>query len=123
MKPGEANKLHILHILQSIFQPAEIETEYKFHPTRRWRFDYAIPHLKLAIEYDGHGGFVRAGGMSRHGSVVGMSQDCEKLNSAICLGWRVLRFTALHFAAKERERHKLRDARETILDALNHNQP
>tara|TARA_R110002126_G_scaffold288065_2_gene441348 strand:+ start:900 stop:1049 length:150 start_codon:yes stop_codon:yes gene_type:complete len=26
------------------------EAEYRFHPTRRWRFDFARPDKKLAVE-------------------------------------------------------------------------
>jgi hypothetical protein len=28
----------------------EVVTEYRFHPTRRWRFGFAIPSLKIAVE-------------------------------------------------------------------------
>lgn len=27
----------------------QIEKEYRFYPKRRWRFDFAIPDLKLGI--------------------------------------------------------------------------
>jgi hypothetical protein len=27
--------------------------EYQFHPDRKWRIDYFIPDLKLAIEVEG----------------------------------------------------------------------
>jgi very-short-patch-repair endonuclease len=59
--------------------------EHKFHPTRRWRFDFAWPSIKLAVEIDGRG---------RHHTVAGFRADCEKINEAIKLGWRVLRFPA-----------------------------
>jgi very-short-patch-repair endonuclease len=64
------------------------EKEYRFHPTRRWRFDYAFPLTMLAIEIDG-GAF--SGG--RHTRGAGFVKDMEKLNEAAILGWRVLRFT------------------------------
>lgn len=64
---------------------ADTEREYRFHPTRRWRFDFAWPSQKLAVEIDGRG---------RHQTVVGVRADCEKHNEAIRLGWRVLRFPA-----------------------------
>jgi len=63
-------------------------TEYKFHPSRRWRFDYAWPEKSLALEVDG-GGFV--GG--RHSRGTGIEKDCEKFNEAAVLGWTVLRVT------------------------------
>lgn len=59
--------------------------EYKFHPTRKWRFDFAWPSQRLALEIDGRG---------RHQTVVGVRADCEKNNEAIRLGWRVLRVPA-----------------------------
>ena len=62
--------------------------EYVFHPTRQWRFDFAWPGRKLAVEIDG---LTRDGG--RHQRVRGYENDCEKLNEALLLGWRVLRFT------------------------------
>ena len=62
--------------------------ELKFHPTRRWRFDYAIPRLKIAIEIDG-GVWIRG----RHNSPKGYINDMEKFNEAAALGWVVLKFT------------------------------
>lgn len=62
------------------------EEQYKFCPTRRFRFDYAYPGIKLAIEIDG-GQWQAFGG--RHSR----DSDREKLNIAASLGWRVLRFS------------------------------
>lgn len=118
MKPGELNKLTIRKILETMFGPEMIHDEFRFHPVRRWRFDYAVPEIKLAIEYDGHGGFVKAGGVSRHGSIVGMTQDAEKFNSAIACGWRVLKFTAFHFRLKDRHKHNLTDVHTTLMNTL-----
>ena len=65
--------------------PAE---EYKFHPTRRWRFDFAWPELMIAVEVEGG---VYSNG--RHSRGKGFTEDCVKYNAAATLGWRVLRFT------------------------------
>ena len=67
----------------------EVEREYRFNSARRWRFDWAIPEHKIGLEYEGG---VWAGG--RHTRGAGYSKDCEKYNSAACLGWRVLRYTS-----------------------------
>ena len=66
----------------------EPETEYRFHPSRRWRFDVAWPVEQVAVELDG-GAY--SGGRHTRGS--GFVKDCEKLNAATVRGWRVLRFT------------------------------
>lgn len=62
--------------------------EYKFCPDRRWRFDYAYPDLKVAIEQEGA---VWAQGRHTRGS--GFIKDMAKYNKAALLGWRVLRYT------------------------------
>ena len=63
-------------------------TEHKFHPTRRWRFDYAWPDQKIALEQEG--GVWRGG---RHTSGAGFVKDMEKYNTATLLGWRIIRGT------------------------------
>lgn len=59
--------------------------EHRFHPTRQWRFDFAWPDLRIAVEIDGRG---------RHQTVDGARKDMAKHNAAVLLGWRVLRFPA-----------------------------
>jgi len=43
----------------------------------------------LAVEVEG-GVYSRG----RHTTGIGFTRDCDKLNCAVLLGWRVLRFTA-----------------------------
>lgn len=62
--------------------------ELRFHPVRRWRFDYAIPEHKIAVEVEG--GVWTQG---RHTRPKGFLDDMEKYNEATSLGWRVLRVT------------------------------
>ncbi len=62
--------------------------EYRFHPVRKWRFDYALPAHKIALEVEGG---VWTGG--RHTSPKGFLGDMEKYNAATLMGWRVLRTT------------------------------
>lgn len=66
----------------------ECVKEYKFHPERKWRFDYAIPKYKIAIEIDG--GVWNYG---RHNRATGYMADMEKFNAAASFGWVVLKFT------------------------------
>lgn len=65
------------------------EREYRFHPTRRWRFDFAYPAQLVAVEFEG-GTFRRGGGAHSGAAFV---KDCEKYNAAAELGWLVLRYT------------------------------
>lgn len=64
--------------------------EYKFHDVRRWRFDYALPNKKIAIEIDG--GLWVSG---RHNRASGYIKDMEKFNSASILGWRILKYQSI----------------------------
>ena len=63
--------------------------EFKFHPLRRWKFDFAIPELKVAVEIEG--GVYTNG---RHTRGVGYAKDCEKYNNATLEGWRLFRLTS-----------------------------
>lgn len=69
--------------------------EYRFHPSRRWRFDLAWPEYRVAVEVDG-GVYTRGedgqqGG--RHQRPEGFERDCEKVSTAAAIGWRVLKVT------------------------------
>lgn len=65
------------------------EREYKFHPVRKWRFDFYFPQKKLAVECEG-GVWVNG----RHNTGVGMVKDMEKYNAAVEMGISILRFAA-----------------------------
>lgn len=82
-------------MIDLIWQPYGIKTperEYKFHEKRKWRFDYAWPDKKIAVEKEGgvwsHG---------RHTRGSGFVKDMEKYNEAGRLGWRVFRFVPRDF--------------------------
>lgn len=78
--------------LESLIQIAGLPVpvvEYRFDLIRKWRFDFAWPEFKTAVEQEG-GTFVNG----RHNRPRGYSSDCEKYNCAQMLGWRVFRFTA-----------------------------
>ena len=66
----------------------ECVREHRFHPTRRWRFDYAFPACRVAVEIDG--GVWTYG---RHNRASGYLADMEKFNEAAALGWIILKFT------------------------------
>jgi len=73
----------------------EVEREHKFHPTRQWRFDFAIPEKMLAIEVEGitFYGKNKNGSMKlgRHQTGKGIEGDLEKYDEAMRLGWNVYR--------------------------------
>lgn len=86
----------------------ELVEEHRFLADRRFRFDFAVPRLLIAIEVEG-GVFSRAAGgldvvggklvqrgasKSRHTTGAGYTRDCEKYNLAAMNGWMVLRFTS-----------------------------
>lgn len=74
----------------------KVEKEYRFHPKRKWRFDYAIVDKKIAIEVEG-GVWVSG----RHISPQGFIKDMEKYNTATSMGWRVLRFLPADLMKRE----------------------
>jgi len=53
-----------------------------------WRFDWCIPGMLIAGEYEGG----VWGGKSRHTTGSGYSGDISKYNAATRLGWRVFRY-------------------------------
>lgn len=65
------------------------DDKHEYVAARRWRFDFAWPERKLAVEIDGA---VHSGG--RHTRGAGYEADIEKMNAAVLAGWRVLRFTS-----------------------------
>ena len=85
--------------LQAIF--GNFEKELEFHPTRKFRFDYAIPKLKIAFEING-GQYIDGGGRhNREGQSY--ENDLTKTNLAGTLGWRVFSFT---YQMLQREEHR-----------------
>ena len=77
-----------LNYLRQYFPDMDIVKELQFHPVRKWRFDYAFPKLKVAIEIDG-----AVWKLGRHNRPKGYIADMEKLNTAASMGWLVLRFS------------------------------
>jgi len=63
--------------------------EFRFHPTRKWRWDYILTGQRISIEIEG--GFYR--GVGGHNSINGLQRDMDKQNAGVMLGWRPLRFS------------------------------
>lgn len=67
--------------------------EHKFHPARKWRFDYAWPDRLVAIEVQGGLWSKQFGARAAHSMPLNILRDMEKGNAAVFLGWRVLHYT------------------------------
>ena len=67
-----------------------LEREVRFHPSRKWRADFAHLPTRTLIEIEG-GIFLRKGG--RHNRGAGYAKDAEKYLEAAMAGWTVLRLT------------------------------
>ena len=76
--------------------PAGAVAEFRFHRSRRWRFDWAWPAERLALEIEG-GAWTRG----RHTRGKGFIEDMAKYNAAALAGWRVLRVTPQQFSSGE----------------------
>lgn len=72
--------------------------ELEFHDKRKFRFDWAIPSLHLAVEYEGL--FSKKSG---HTTKSGYTSDCEKYNLAQLNGWVILRYTAINYKDLEKD--------------------
>jgi len=72
--------------------------EHRFHPERKWRFDFALPAARVAIECQG-GTFARQ--RLGHSSGTGIQRDYEKLNAAQLSGWTVFQLTGRMLTIKE----------------------
>lgn len=88
----ESNSKKYENLLAFQIQGEKLKTptrEFRFHPERRWRFDFAFPDDKLAVEVEGG---IWANGRHNRGS--GFEGDCAKYNEAMLAGWRVIRVTS-----------------------------
>lgn len=118
-KPPRIPKPKVIKITRASIQSPHVDTmcfglkamgieyvcEHQFHDVRKFKFDIAIPSLKVAIEYEGI--MMGKGGKSRHTTVAGYSEDCIKYNLALVHGWRVLRYTALNYRNMYQDIHTI----------------
>ena len=77
----------------------ELEREFRFHPERKWRADFAHIASRTLIEIEG-GIYIQG----RHNRPQGFAADAEKYLEAALAGWRVLRLTELQITAPTVER-------------------
>jgi very-short-patch-repair endonuclease len=80
-----------------VIQGPPLVPEHRFHPIRKWRFDFAHPAARVAVELEGG---IWSGG--RHTRGAGYKGDCEKYNEATLGHWAIFRLTSVHSAELER---------------------
>lgn len=91
-RPGYARLINAICASVGVANPI---AEFRFHPTRRWRFDFAWPERKIALEIEG--GVWNYG---RHIRPKGFLADLRKYNTAAIMGWRIIRLTPNMIAAE-----------------------
>jgi very-short-patch-repair endonuclease len=64
----------------------DLEKEFRFHPVRKWRADFAHLPSRTLIEIEG-GIYING----RHNRGAGFAADLEKYLEAALDGWRVVR--------------------------------
>ena len=84
-QPRSQLETRFLNLWKKLHGP-ELTEEHKFHPDRKWRFDFADLDTKTAIEIEGG-----IWNQSRHTRPAGFIKDCEKYNTGTMLGSRIFR--------------------------------
>ncbi len=82
-KKKSLNELWVKTILDELHSP-EYEREFRFHPKRKWRMDFAWAQLQVFLEVEGAG----------HNFYHNFHRDMEKYNTAAFMGWRLLRISS-----------------------------
>lgn len=95
-------KLHIAAVLER--SGLKFVTELAFDSERKFRFDWAIEELNLAIEYEGI--FSEKSG---HTTLTGYSKDVVKYNLATKKGWKILRYTAKNYLDLETDLNEIKN--------------
>lgn len=94
MKGSDVPPLTLIPLLCQTYGWPEPVYEYRFCPTRKWRFDVAWPgktkRARTGVSLEVEGGVWSNG---RHVRGRGYVNDMEKYNHAQLLGWIVLRCT------------------------------
>lgn len=73
-----------------LYPHIDLHQEYRFHPVRLFRFDFAHLQTKTGIELQG-GIWMKSAG---HNTGGGLTRDYTKLNLATANGWKVFMLSA-----------------------------
>lgn len=69
--------------------------QHKFHPSRAFRFDFAWPTKKIAVEIQGWG--------PGHNTHVAMTRDYDRHMEAMLLNWKIIFLTSLHLTKEKKK--------------------
>lgn len=83
--------------------------EFAFSDSRKWRFDFAWPTLRVGVEIDGFG--------YGHQAQQAMAADNEKQNAAVELGWTVLRYNSRQLGSHGSTEEAVRQTCRVLLNA------
>jgi very-short-patch-repair endonuclease len=81
--PSKGEQAFALHCQVKLHPCNQPVREHVFHPIRKWRIDFAWPHLKLAVEIES----------SVHRIKSRFASDIPKYNELQKQGWTLLRYT------------------------------
>lgn len=73
---------------------SDITREFIFQERPRYRFDFAFPSQKVAVEIHGFG--------YGHQKIAALARDSEKTRAALKLGWVVIPFTSKCLGSKQK---------------------
>ena len=73
----------------ALFPECDLHSEYRFHPTRKFRLDFAHIPSKVGVECQG-----AIWTLGAHSSGVGLRRDYEKMLLAAACGWQILPLSA-----------------------------
>ena len=86
--------------------------EFRFFSPRRWRFDFAWPDDRVAVEVEGiHYSAQKAG---RHQRGDGFVKDCEKYLFAQHVGWTVVRVPSTWLSKQDMYAEHLQMVRDIV---------
>lgn len=93
------------HLWSVLVSDIELERQYRFHPERRWRFDFAHPETRIAVELQG-GVWTRG----RHSRGAGQIADMKRRNAAqLEGGWTVLEYATADTTAVNEVANAIRE--------------
>lgn len=106
-KPPSRLEQKFLTLWKALGGP-DLIAEHRFHPTRKWRADFAYIESRTLIEIEG-GIYIQG----RHNRAAGFIADTEKYLEAFLAGWAVVRLTSAQITAPTIERIIRRVAERT----------